>query len=339
MDRDPERQHLLEMADQSARRLRGLIDDILDFSRIEAGKIELVKEPFDLRGCVQETVDMFALPAKDKNLRIDMDVPPSVPRLIVGDSKRLAQVLVNLIGNAVKFTPSGEILVSVAAESDFLEFSVADYGIGIPEGKEGLIFNSFSQMDPSFTRRYGGTGLGLAISKGLVELMGGEISVRSRKEGGSTFVFTLPIRMSERPVTPATEEILKRPVPQPLAARILLAEDDPSIREMITLILRRKGWQVEDAENGQKALEQWEKGQFDIILMDLQMPVMNGLEATKAIRQREDGEGRHTCIIGLTAHARPEIHEECLASGMDGVLSKPVRMKNLYAAIENCLAE
>jgi PAS domain S-box-containing protein len=338
IDRNPERRHLLGMADLSAKRLRSLIDDILDFSRIEARRVELEEEPFDLLACVREAVDMFALPAREKNLPIEMDVAPGVPPVVLGDSNRLGQVLVNLIGNAVKFTPEGEIRVSVRPRGDLLEFAVADTGIGIPEGKRDLLFQSFTQADSSFTRSFGGTGLGLAISKGLVELMDGEIYLHSRKEKGSVFTFAVPLRAVDKqrlpPAEASPEENGKR-----ISASILLAEDEPMIREMITRMLAKRGWQAENAETGRDALEKWAGGDFDVIIMDLQMPEMNGLEATREIREKESEGGKRTYIIGLTAHARPEIKEQCLRSGMDDVLTKPVRIQDLFSAIDTCLAE
>jgi CheY-like chemotaxis protein len=329
---------MLEMAEKSAGRLRVLIDEILDLSRIEARRVELREEPFELWDCVRDAVEMFALPAREKNLRLEMDIAPDVPRIVIGDSDRLGQVLINLIGNAVKFTQKGEIRVSVAASGDSLEFSVADTGIGIPEEKSELIFQSFSQADSSFTRKFGGAGLGLAISKGLVELMGGVISIQSRKGEGSVFTITIPLKTSEQ------ERSLGEALPEGSgrghrAARILLAEDDPMIRELITMMLARHGYRTETAESGREAVEKWEQGGVDLILMDLQMPEMNGLEATRAIRKRE-AEGRgHIGIIGLTAHKRREVREECLSSGMDHVLVKPVQMKELFSAIDKNLSD
>ena len=194
IDRNPERRQLLGMADVSAKRLRALIDDILDFSRIEARKVEIEEEPFDLRACVRETVALFTLPAREKNLALESEVSADIPEKVLGDPNRLGQVLINLIGNAVKFTREGGVRVGVRPNGDLLEFSVADTGIGIPKEKRPLIFESFSQIDMSFHRPHEGSGLGLAISKGLVELMGGEISFQSRTGGGSVFTFTVPLR-------------------------------------------------------------------------------------------------------------------------------------------------
>jgi PAS domain S-box-containing protein len=339
LDRNPERRHLLELADQSAKRLRTLIDDILDFSRIEAQRVELEQEPFDLRACLEGAVKMFALPVRDKNLRLATRVAPDTPQIVVGDSDRLGQVLTNLIGNAVKFTHEGEISVSVQPRGGLLEFVVTDTGIGIPEEKCELIFESFSQADGSLTRRYGGTGLGLAICKRLVELMGGEIFARSKKGRGSVFTFSLPLKTAGRQ-SPAPAEPAPEIAPEfNSAARILLAEDEPLIREMIVMMLATRGWQAETARSGRDAVEKWAGGHFNIILMDLQMPEMNGLEATREIRKREGDKGKRTCIIGLTAHSQPEICDDCLKAGMDRVLTKPVRMTDLCAAIDSCLSE
>lgn len=219
---------------------------------------------------------------------------------------------------------------------EFLAFYVADTGIGIPQEKCELLFQNFSQVDSSFSRQYGGSGLGLAISKGLVELMGGEISVRNQEGKGSVFTFILPLKTVAKQ-SPRSQSAAKSTEEKPSAARILLAEDEPMIRELILLMLTQRGYQVDIAETGKDALEKWQGDNFDFILMDLQMPEMNGMEATQAIRARETGREKRTCIIGLTAHARQEIKEECLASGMDHVLIKPVKLGELYSAIETPL--
>ncbi len=337
IDRSPERRHLLGMAEQSAKRLRSLIDDILDFSRIEARKVELEEEPFDLRACVGEAIDMFTLAARKQNLRLETEVSTAVPDLVIGDPNRLGQVLTNLIGNAVKFTPDGEVRVRVHPRGNFLEFSVADTGIGILEEKCHLLFESFTQLDSSFTRRFGGTGLGLAISKGLVDLMGGEISVRSREGKGSVFIFTIPLKNAGEKTEATIGAPSKDSDKEIFDVRILLAEDDPLIRNIITLTLARRGWQAETAETGLDAVEKWERGNFDIIVMDMQMPEMNGLEATRTIREKEAEGNKRTCIIGLTAHARHDIMDDCLKAGMDRVLTKPIQMKDLFSAIADCL--
>jgi PAS domain S-box-containing protein len=339
LDRDPERRKFLEMADQSAQRLHGLIDGILDFSRIEARKVDLEEQPLDLRDCVQTSVQMLGGQAREKNLRLEIQVSPAIPAIVLGDPGRLRQILLNLVGNAIKFTDQGDVRVSVLLSDEHLEFAVSDTGIGIPEEKREMLFERFTQADNSFKREYGGTGLGLAISKGLVELMGGKISVRGREGNGSIFTFTLPLKAVDQPRLISAEAPPKDPREQTATARILLAEDDPMIREMITKMLAHHGWQAESADNGREAVEKWESGNFDLIFMDLQMPEMNGLEATRTIRDREDGGGKHTCIIGLTAHARQEIRDDCLKAGMDQVLTKPVQLKDLYSAVQAYISD
>jgi CheY-like chemotaxis protein len=225
----------------------------------------------------------------------------------------------------------------VQPRGELLEFAVADTGIGIPEEKHHLLFQSFSQVDSSFTRQFGGTGLGLTISKGLVELLGGEISVRSRAAEGSVFTFTLPLRRVDKPSTPPAEVTLVDSGKENATARILLAEDEPMIREMITLMLAQRGLHPDTAESGRQAVEKWQDGNFDLVFMDLQMPDMGGMEATRAIRERETEGIKRTCIIGLTAHASREIKEQCLDSGMDQVLAKPVKIKDLLSAVDTCL--
>jgi len=339
LDKNPQRRHLLEMADKSANRLRVLLDDILDLSRIEARRVSLEKDPFYLPDCARDAVEMFALSAREKGLRLETYIAPGTPEVMIGDSARLGQILTNLVGNAVKFTEAGAVRVSVKPRGDFIEFSIADTGIGIPQDKCHLLFKSFSQVDSSFTRQQGGSGLGLTISKGLVELMGGEISVKSQFGKGSVFTFTLPIQTAD------TKKRSARAAAPPIrygeeewAPRILLTEDEAMIREMVVMMLSRRGWHVETAENGRQAVEKWEKGDFNVLLMDLQMPEMNGLEATRIIRELEVERAPKSCIIGLTAHARREIREECLKAGMDRVLIKPLKMEALFSAIESCMA-
>lgn len=334
-DENPEGRQLLRMADRSARRLRRLIEDILDLSRIEARRFELEEEPFDLPVCVREAVDIFSHLAREKNLRLETEIAPDTPHIVVGDPHRLGQVLINLVGNAIKFTDQGEIRVSVRPRGDLLEIAVADTGIGIPAEKREMIFQVFRQVDSSFTRRFGGTGLGLTISKGLIDLMGGELSVQSREGEGSVFTVTVSLKTAEKQSltpTPASDAPKDSETEKP-TARILLAEDDFMIREMFTIMLAKQGWHLETAESGKEAVEKSAEGDFDLILMDLQMPVVNGIEATRAIRERELQGGKRTCIIGLTAHAHRKVHEECVASGMDKVLTKPIEMKDLILAL------
>jgi signal transduction histidine kinase/DNA-binding NarL/FixJ family response regulator len=336
IDQHPERRELLHMADQSAQRLRGLLEDILDFSSIEAQGVKTEEEPFDLRACVQGAAREMSAKVWDKKLRLKVDISPAIPATLIGDAGRLGQVLLQLLDNAIKFTEHGEVRVAVKSSGDHLEFSISDTGIGVPEGKREIIFHHFSQADSSFTRQYGGAGLGLSIAKGLVELMGGRIGEKGRKGGGSVFFFTLPLKVAAGDQFVMAEDRTEVAA-APLGARILLVEDEPAIREMIQRVLSQGGWQTETAGTGREAVQQWQEGNFDLILMDLQMPEMNGLEATRAIRAAE--RGRRIYILGLTAHTRREVKLECLAAGMDRVLTKPLQIKTLFAAVESCLTK
>ena len=335
IDTDPERRELLKMADQSAARLRSLIDDILDLSRIEARRIDIEEASFELHACVRQAAEMFALSAREKGLQLVTEISPETPETVIGDADRVGQILVNLIGNAIKFTRRGEVRIGVNPRGDFLEFTVADTGIGIAPEKFDILFRSFSQVDSSFTRRFGGAGLGLAISKGLVETMGGTISVRSREGEGSEFVFTIPLKEGGSLPTPQDR---RKEVPMtPFYARVLLVDDEPLILDMVKKMLERCHCRVETAESGKSAVEKWNDGEFAIVFMDLHMPETNGLDATRTIRRREAEGRRRTWIVGLTAHARPEIRKRCLDAGMDQVMTKPIQMNDLYAVIEGCL--
>ncbi len=343
--RDAGAQPYLKMAQTSAESLLRLIEDILDLSKIEARKMEFDRTPFELRPWVEEAIRMLSLKAEGRGLPLTLDIAPEAPQIVIGDPDRLRQVLVNLVENAIKFTERGEVAVRVEPEDGSeaagrapVRFSVRDTGIGIPEGKMGLLFRSFSQADSSHTRRFGGTGLGLALSKRLVEGMGGWIGVESQEGKGSIFSFVLPFaRPVEQEVGPGRPASGKRPSSapqQPVSAHILLAEDDPLVCHLIELILRKRGWEVVGVVNGEEALHRWEREDFDLILMDVQMPTMDGYAATRKIREQEDRSGTHTPIIALTAHAREEDRRRCLDAGMDAFLSKPVVTENLYAAVE-----
>ncbi|NJC87104.1 MAG: response regulator [Desulfuromonas sp.] len=335
---DPSSRQLLEMADKAAMALRGLVDDILDFSRIEAGSVEIADEPFNPVSAMREVIEMFDLAAREKNLRLTWDVSQDVPPIVFGDWFKIKQVLINLLGNALKFTPEGEIDVTVRPRGKQLVFVVADTGIGIPEDKCHLLFESFRQVDSSFHRQYGGSGLGLAICKGLVELMGGRIAVQGRNKG-TIFSFTIPLKTPSladlSSADPAAAEVARTTN----HARILLADDDPMILEVMNLALTLRGWQTETAMSGAEAVEKWRHGDFNVILMDLQMPGMNGLEATRMIREQEVGKGSRTPIIGFTAHVEARILDDCHEAGMDRVLYKPVEIDALYVTIEQFLAD
>jgi signal transduction histidine kinase/CheY-like chemotaxis protein len=330
LERNPEgeQRQLLELASSSANRLLGIIDDLLDISRIEAGRIDIDERPFDLHQSVKEVIDMFAATAQKKRIELRWQAQAQLPETILGDPDRLCQILVNLVGNAVKFTEKGSVSLEVRAEDDHLIFMVSDTGIGIPAQKMDLLFQPFSQVDSSLTRRYGGTGLGLAISKELAGLMGGTIGVRSVEGKGSTFTVKLPFRYAQESERPkATADLPLRPYARTL--RILVAEDDPQVREMVTKVLEGRGVDVQVARDGRDAVTISQHQSFDLILMDLQMPLMDGLEATRRIRHLEEEKGRRSRIFALTAHVREEDRVCCEEAGMDGFLTKPLRLEEL----------
>ena len=329
----------------SAELLLNIINEVLDFSKIESGKLALDPAPFEVRPFLEESVKSLAVRAGQKGLAFVWDVRPDVPEWLVGDALRLQQVLVNLIGNAVKFTERGGVSVVVeGAGRTALEFvfrsSVADTGIGIPRDKQARVFEAFVQADGSTTRRYGGTGLGLAISSRLVALMGGSIHVESEAGVGSAFRFTVRLGiLSTRPGEAGSAEPLESGLSQAARSlRILLAEDNAVNQRLATLLLEKQGHAVVVAANGVDALEALGCHAFDLVLMDVQMPVMDGLECARAIRERERGTGCHIPILAMTAHALKPDRERCLAAGMDGYVSKPVRVQELMEAIERAVA-
>ncbi|MBC7962631.1 MAG: response regulator [Steroidobacteraceae bacterium] len=343
-DLAPKPREYLETTLNSARSLLGILNDILDMAKIEAEKLAVEEIPFSPRRCITEAVDIITPEVQRKGLEITVSVADEVPDTLVGDPLRLRQVLVNLVGNAVKFTDEGKVAVSVTAagtnsagKSEFT-FVVTDTGIGIPEDRNDQLFQVFSQVDPSHSRRYGGTGLGLAICKGLVELMGGTIACESNEGGGSRFSFTIPLAETglECAAPAAEESFLPETITAPEEERIprlLLAEDDSTIRHILEIMLKRSHYDLDIAEDGQKAVEMWEKGEYDLVLMDVQMPRLTGFEATQAIREMERKRGGHTPIVAMTAHARKEDEQHCLAAGMDAFISKPVVFKECLQLI------
>jgi signal transduction histidine kinase/CheY-like chemotaxis protein len=342
----PEGREYLGMARSSADGLLVLINDILDFSKIEAGKLDLDATHFGLRDSIDDTVRSLALQAHRKGVKLGCNVLPDVPDLLIGDAGRLRQILVNLAGNALKFTHEGEVVLGVAAEPDrlddvMLHFSIADTGIGISTEEQRIIFKAFSQADGSTSRRYGGTGLGLAISSKLVDLMGGKIWVESEPGVGSTFHFTarFAVRKDVAPTTAMHKDSSEWPLKDVQAVkdrkyRILLAEDNEINQKLAVRLLQKRGHSVVVAADGLQALAALEKESFDLILMDVQMPEINGYEATEAIRARERQSGAHIPIIAMTAHAMKGDREHCLSMGMDGYVSKPIKTRELFEAID-----
>ena len=314
------------MVKSSAESLLGVINDILDFSKIEAGKMECDSRPFALHEVIDETAGSLNFRARQKGLELVHEIAPDVPAVVLGDAGRLRQVLVNLIGNAIKFTATGEISVTVAREHSgaegALQFTVADTGIGVPPEKLGSIFEPFTQADDSIHREFGGTGLGLAICAQLVRAMGGRIWAQPGPNGcGSAFHFTAILGAAECADLPKREHRTRARV-RPL--RILLAEDNFVNSTLAVRLLERDGHTVTVAVNGRTAVEAFRGQHFDLILMDVQMPEMDGFEATHRIRLEEAGTSRHIPIVAMTAHAMKGDAERCLAEGMDAYVAKPI---------------
>jgi PAS domain S-box len=318
-----------------------IINDILDFSKMEAGKLSIEKVDFNIKKLLDDITKSHSVRANEKGLELLYAFSTNIPPYLVGDSSRLQQVVNNLLSNAIKFTENGDVSVEVRKKTSFndyieLQFSVKDSGIGIsPENTEKL-FKSFSQVDGSFTRKYGGTGLGLAISKQLVEIMGGKIWVDSERGRGSTFYFTLPFKIGNKPEKDVFKPLEYEPVRN---LYILMVEDDQVNQLILTRMLDDKGFKVDIACNGIEALTALQKNQYDLILMDIQMPGMDGVEATEKIREREKKENcPFTPIIALTAYALQGDRDRFLALGMDDYISKPINMRELFATIDKVMS-
>jgi two-component system, sensor histidine kinase len=341
---DPLQHEYVEALEASSEALLSVINDVLDFSKIQAGALELDPIDFDLRSAVEEALLTPAGQAHAKGLQISHQVEANVPAGVRGDRARLRQILLNLLSNAVKFTSCGEILVGVSVHrGNQLRFAVSDTGVGIDEQQAASLFEAFAQADQSTTRKYGGTGLGLAISRELVQRMGGEIGAESRDGGGATFWFTAELPATAMVQGPA----LARPQLDPTAHAsivrssdgppVLLAEDNEINRTVATALLRKRGLRTEIAQDGREAVEMAGAHQYAAILMDCQMPELDGYQATQRIREAEHG--HHTPIIAMTAHSMPGDRERCLAAGMDDYLAKPVRAEALDGVIEQWLPD
>ena len=341
---------LLIKADKAARSLLLIIGDILDLSKIEAGKLFINEAPFLVRECVTESVEFFSTEIQHKGLDVSSNIAADVPEKLLGDQLRLRQVLINLIGNAIKFTDQGRVEVKVATGNELptgkteLTFIITDTGIGIPNEKKDLLFRPFSQADSSDTRRYGGTGLGLTISRQLVEMMGGAISFESTEGIGSSFYFTVPLGKAECNMTadqppqsstpPAEAPVISESGEK---AFVLVAEDDMLASDLIKEILALQGLESDLARTGREAVDMWENGRYDLIIMDVQMPRMDGITATQIIREKEKASGRHIPIIAMTAHAFEEDKTRCMSAGMDAYLTKPLDVQKGMEVIMNLI--
>jgi PAS domain S-box-containing protein len=329
---EAEQRGFIETARTSGGSLLRILNDILDLSKIETGEVTIEERPFSIRNCVESIYNSLVSATRSKGLDLASVIDEAVPQTLVGDQKRISQVLMNLAGNAVKFTEKGKVEIRVAAgrsapggKREFT-FTVTDTGIGIPDDKKAILFRAFTQVDESHTRAYGGIGLGLVISRQIVQRMGGAITFTSETGKGSTFSFTIPLAEAARDGEgqPAAEiQAVKAAVP-PSGAIILLADDDSTISKILGLMLERSKYRVHFAGDGQTAVEMWEKGDYDLVLMDIQMPRLNGFEATRSIREKERVRGGHTPIAAMTAHASKEDEQRCLDAGMDAFIPKPI---------------
>jgi signal transduction histidine kinase/CheY-like chemotaxis protein len=344
-----EQRDYLDTARFSAESLLRILNDILDFSKMEAGKLEMVREPFALDPFLRDLIRLFSFAAAKKNVRLRCAVQAGIPARVAGDPGRLRQVLVNLIGNAIKFSDGGEVRLSAAPEAGpaggvWCHFAVSDEGIGVPAEKQAMVFAPFQQADASTTRKFGGTGLGLAISARLVELMGGRIWVESpwvdeslagRRKSGSQFHFTARFesctQVEAAPPAPAEQG-------EELPMRLLVAEDNVVNQKLIQRLLERRGHSVCLVSNGLEALDRLARERFDALFLDLQMPELDGMETCKRIRASERENGSRLPIVALTAHAMSGDRERCLAAGMDGYLSKPIQVPELAVSLRSlCL--
>lgn len=332
-----ERSRYVQIIRRNGETLSHILNDILDLSKVESGHLDVEKIRFSLRALVAETISLLEVRAKEKNLLLKVDSAPDVPEFIVSDPVRLKQILVNLVGNALKFTSSGEVRVALTAKGSRICIEITDTGVGIDTEKQKNLFKAFSQADSSITRLFGGTGLGLVLSQKLAALLGGAIElVRSEVGRGSTFLVTIE---DYRNVAPRSSEKAARTGAgaEPFAAgkplqglKILLTEDSPDIQKLLTLILKKEGVsEVDLAINGADCLEKYRLKDYDLILMDIQMPIMDGYTAARKLR----AEGFNKPIVALTAHAMSDEHQRCLQAGCDGYLSKPIQRQKLVDLI------
>jgi CheY-like chemotaxis protein len=375
-DLSAEQRQYAETVHHSSEALLSIINAILDFSKIEAGKLELEIAPFSITDTAHSVIELLIGSAQRKGLKLTCQLSQHIPAMVAGDNGRIRQILVNLVNNAIKFTAQGEVSLSVRQREDdecsgLFYFEVRDSGIGIAPEAQARIFERFSQADGSMNRSFGGTGLGLTIARQLVELMGGTIGVKSEPGKGSTFWFTarLPKTSSENRSNDVTHtdrtslkvhKPLQRSNDQPLVTagrkeqptqnstefsanrqdkpRILVVEDNTANQNLIMIILQRLNYQVEIASNGKEAIEAWTRMSYDMLLMDGQMPVMDGFEATRIIRERETAEARpRTTIIALTGQAIKGDREHFLAIGMDDYLAKPFTLAQVRTLMDNWL--
>lgn len=323
-----------ESVQSSGQALLSLVNDLLDLSKIEAGKVTIESVPVDIDDLSRECLGLFEVPAKNKRLELKCYVDPRVPRRLFGDPARIKQVLVNLVGNAVKFTDKGEVTLQVVIRADHpdsmdVEFTIIDTGIGLSTEERDQIFKPFAQVDQTTSRRYGGAGLGLTISKHLVELMGGSIGVSSSKQRGSSFWFTVPMHLAPESAVIGGPDDKAAALGVRLSGNVLVVEDDALLQQLTVTQLSHLGLKRHVVADGLEAIAAVKGNKFDLILMDCHLPLMDGYEATQRIREMEKQTGEHITIVAMTAGAMPGDYERCQQSGMDDYLSKPYTLKEL----------
>ncbi|WP_207533577.1 ATP-binding protein [Desertivirga arenae] len=342
-----EQQEYVGTVANSGQALLAIINDILDFSKIESGNLELESIEFKLRNTIEDIIDLFAFTAEEKGLELLYVIAPGTPQSVIGDSLRLRQVLLNLLSNSLKFTRKGKVILSVGSvknsnDENELTFEVKDTGIGIPESKRHKLFNAFSQVDSSTTRQYGGTGLGLVICQRLVQMMGGQITVESEEGVGSTFKFSIKAPIGSLPSTGEVqaaidkrdrqkEHTLSEEIALQYPLNILLVEDNLVNQKLALRVLNKLGYNPDLANNGREALELVSSKQYDVILMDILMPEIDGIETTKRIREFDF---KQPHIIAMTANAFPEDKEACFSAGMNDYVTKPFNLQTLVLALQ-----
>jgi signal transduction histidine kinase/CheY-like chemotaxis protein len=337
---DTQQREYASTIDRAGSTLLQIVNDILDFSKIEAGQLPLEDVGFDLVELIEEVKELLGFKAEQRGLALLVDVPVGPSQRYRGDPTRIRQVIVNLVGNAIKFTHDGHVKISIrntplGDERVLVELAVEDTGIGIPGDQLDRVFEAFTQADASTTRRYGGTGLGLAISSRLTRLMGGELRLDSKVGRGSTFIMSLVLRSVERRSTvPAP---IEDHVPRRYHGRVLVVEDNQDTQNLAGEMLRRLGCTVDLVGDGRQALEHMERARYDLVLMDCHMPNLNGYDATQEIRRRELGNGRHTTIVALSASVLPEERARCVAVGMDDYVAKPFSHRDLERVLTRWL--
>ena len=343
-DLTPEQAEMLELIQSSGQTLQTLLSDILDMARVESGRVEIAAEPFLLSRAVKEAAQLYAASAADKGLQFFCDIEPDADTWVLGDAVRVKQILTNLVSNAVKFTGQGFVSLTAATAlspngKPFLRFTVEDTGVGFDAEARDRLFNRFEQADATITRRYGGTGLGLAICRQLAQMMDGALDCESELGGGSAFILTLPLIHAEEPVTAPILDASVEPEREGGGVRVLLADDHPTNRRVVELILAQAHVDLTAVEDGAQAFAAFCAQPFDLVLMDMQMPVMDGLSATREIRAHEAAMGSpRTPIVMLTANALAEHVAEGQAAGADSHLSKPFSAEDLLTLVAECAA-